>query len=301
MNTLVVITGPTASGKTELSIQLAEILGCEIISADSRQFYKGMTIGTAAPDDSDRAKVIHHFVGFLPVDSYYSASLFERDVIALLPSLFARNSIVIMTGGSGMYIDAVSNGIDDIPDVAPEIRERYERKFREEGLISLRRELRIVDPVHYERVDLRNPRRIMRALEIFATTGLPYSSFLSGRKQVRDFRIVKAGIMPDRSELHTRINKRVDLMMAAGLEEEVKSLMQYKGLNALQTVGYRELFDFFDGITTRAEAVELIKRNTRRYARRQITWFNNDLSVKWFRPGMTNEVLEYIRTETQND
>jgi tRNA dimethylallyltransferase len=297
MNTLVVITGPTASGKTQLAIQLANILGCEIISADSRQFYSGMTVGTAAPDDSERKKAVHHFVGFLQVGTYYSANLFERDVLALLPQLFSRNKFVIMTGGSGLYIDAVCNGIDDIPDVAPEIRERYVKKLKEEGLTSLRNELKLVDPVHHAKVDLRNPRRIMRALEIYASTGRPYSSYLSGEKRHREFRIIKAGIITDRADLHEKINKRVDSMIASGLIEEVKSLVKCKTFNALQTVGYRELFEYLDGNLTRDEAIELIKRNTRRYARRQITWLNNDKSMRWFRPEDLNEILEYIRLE----
>ncbi len=298
MKNLVVITGPTASGKTTLSVRLARILGCDIISADSRQFYKGMSIGTAAPGTEETSKVRHHFTGFLDVDSYYSASMFERDVINLLHNLFLESDIAIMTGGSGLYINAVCDGIDDIPDIDPLIRDSYIRKLREQGIETLRAELRIVDPDHYARVDLRNPRRIMRALEVFASTGKPYSSFLRKTATERDFRIIKTGIMPPREELYARIDRRVDEMMASGLEEEARALLPCRNENALQTVGYRELFDWFDGKISKEEAVNLIKRNTRRYARRQITWWSREKSIKWFLPENTDEIVNHIRTET---
>ncbi|MFO7573680.1 MAG: tRNA (adenosine(37)-N6)-dimethylallyltransferase MiaA [Bacteroidales bacterium] len=298
MKYLIVITGPTAAGKTELSVRLAIQLGCDIISADSRQFYQGMPIGTAAPDDKEIKKVRHHFVGFLPVNSYYSASMFEKDAINLLGSLYKEKEVVIMTGGSGLYINAVCEGIDDIPDVDPGIRERYISKLREEGIESLRTELRIVDPHHYARVDLRNPRRIMRALEIFASTGRPYSSFLNKNRTERNFRVIKIGIMPEREELYSRIDRRVDRMMASGLEEEAKGLLEFRNENALQTVGYRELFDWFDGKISKEEAVSLIKRNTRRYARRQITWWSRDKQIRWFLPEKTTEILDHISKET---
>jgi tRNA dimethylallyltransferase len=297
MNTLIVITGPTASGKTDLAISLALKFGCDIISADSRQFFSGLRIGTAAPTDEDLMKVKHHFTGFLDVSEYYSASMFENDVNKLLPSLFLKNHVVIMSGGSGFYIDAVCNGIDDIPDIEPAVRKHYTLKFENEGIESLRKELRLVDKEHYGRVDLRNPRRIMRALEVFASTGRPYSSFLKREKAVRDFNIIKTGLMPEREILYERINSRVDAMMAQGLLSEARSFYEQRDYNALQTVGYRELFDFIDKKTTLSEAVVLIKRNTRRYARRQITWWAKDQDIKWFSSGDPDTISGYIMSK----
>jgi tRNA dimethylallyltransferase len=297
MNTLIVITGPTASGKTDLAISLALKFGCDIISADSRQFFSGLRIGTAAPTDEDLMKVKHHFTGFLDVSEYYSASMFENDVNKLLPSLFLKNHVVIMSGGSGFYIDAVCNGIDDIPDIEPAVRKHYTLKFENEGIESLRKELRLVDKEHYGRVDLRNPRRIMRALEVFASTGRPYSSFLKREKAVRDFNIIKTGLMPEREILYERINSRVDAMMAQGLLSEARSFYEQRDYNALQTVGYRELFDFIDEKTTLSEAVVLIKRNTRRYARRQITWWAKDQDIKWFSSGDPDTISGYIMSK----
>lgn len=301
LNTLLVITGPTASGKTDISVEIAMRYGCDIISADSRQIYSGLSIGTAAPSTDQLGKVKHHFVGFLPVTSYYSASIYEQEVIKLLPSLFDKNRVAILTGGSGLYIDAVCNGIDNIPDVDPDIRNHYIEKLSKEGVESLRNELRIVDPEQYSRVDLKNPRRIMRALEIFATTGRPYSSFLNRDKTERDFRIVKIGLMPLRDLLYDRINRRVDNMIAAGLVEEARSFYPYRNFNALQTVGYRELFKSFDGEITLSEAVELVKRNTRRYARRQITWWTRDKEIRWFSPDDFRLISEYISEKTERD
>jgi tRNA dimethylallyltransferase len=294
MNTLIVITGPTASGKTDLSISLAIRYGCEIISADSRQFYHGLSIGTAAPSDADMKKVPHHFVGFLPVTSYYSASIFEQDVLKLLPSLFAKASFAILVGGSGLYIDAVCNGIDEIPDVDPAVRNHYMEKLKLEGIESLRSELRLVDQEHYSRVDLRNPRRIMRALEIFTTTGRPYSTFLQKEKAKRDFKIIRVGLAPNRDLLYERINTRVDKMICDGLIEEARLALPHRNCNALQTVGYRELFDYFDGKITKEEATDLIKRNTRRYARRQITWWKREKDIQWFEKPDSEDITVYI-------
>jgi tRNA dimethylallyltransferase len=296
MKNLIIVTGPTASGKTAVAIDLALKLNCGIISADSRQFYMGMTIGTAAPTEHQMERAKHYFVGFLKAEEYYSASMFERDVLNLLPELFEKSDYAIMTGGSGLYIDAVCNGIDDIPDVDPEIRDSYISKFHSEGLSALRAELRLVDPEHYRTVDLKNPRRIMRALEIYASTGRPYSSFLTRDRQKRWFNIIKTGIMPEREELYRRINERVDLMVEEGLEGEARGLYPLRNLNSLQTVGYREMFEWFDGNITREEAVELIKRNTRRYARRQITWWSKDKSVKWFVPGQEKQMADYVES-----
>lgn len=281
MNTLIVILGATASGKTDFAIEMALHHNCEIISADSRQFYRGMSIGTAAPTQEQLSIVPHHFVGFLELEQYYSAGLFEREALALADTLFAKKSTVVVVGGSMMYIDALCNGIDDLP-VAPEnIRNKYSEIYATEGIETLQNLLKTADPIHYNRVDLNNPRRIMRALEVCEITGKPYSSLLSGKKYNRNFEIVKIGISRPRSELYERINKRVDLMLQAGLEDEARQLHSKRGLNSLETVGYKELFDHFEGKTSYSEAVELIKRNTRRYAKRQMTWWRGDPTIKW--------------------
>jgi len=293
-NTLIVLLGPTAVGKTDISIELARHFGCEIISADSRQFYREMKIGIAAPSDHQLAEIKHHFIGFISVRDYYSSSLFERDVLKLLPGLFSRNKIVLMTGGSGLYIDAVCKGIDDIPDVDQEIREKYTRKYKEEGIEGLRMTLRLLDPVYYEKVDLRNPKRIIRALEICESTGRPYSTFLTEKEHTRDFKIIKTGISRPREELFQRINQRVDQMMKNGLEDEAGKLYPFKDLNALNTVGYKELFDYFDSKITREKAVELIKRNTRRFAKRQMTWWNKDPEIEWFGAEEIVKIINYI-------
>lgn len=281
-NTLIVLPGPTGVGKTACAIELAERLGCEIISCDSRQFYREMKIGTAAPGEEELARVKHHFVGFLSVTDYYSISLFERDVLALLPSLFEKKPVALMTGGSMLYMDAVCRGMDDIPDTDPAVRQKYLEMYGNDGIEGLRMALRILDPASYSRVDLHNPRRIMRALEITESSGRPYSSFLTAPVRKRDFTIVRAGLTRARGELYRRIDERVDRMIEEGLEEEAASLMQYRGLNALNTVGYREMFRMFDGEVTHEQAVALIKGNTRRYARKQLTWWNRDSEINWF-------------------
>jgi tRNA dimethylallyltransferase len=293
-NTLLIITGPTGAGKTAISVAAAKHFGCEIISCDSRQFYREIPLGTAAPDTDQLSQVKHHFIASLSVSDYYSASLFEQDVLKLLPGLFKKNSLVIMTGGSGMYIDAVCAGIDDIPDTDPMIREKYIKKYREEGIESLRAELKLLDPDHYKKVDLRNYKRIIRALEICATTGMPYSSFMKKTKRVRDFRIIKTGITLPRDLLFDRINRRVDKMMESGLEEEARKVYGLRHLNALNTVGYKELFDYFDGKTSLEKAVELIKRNSRRYAKRQLTWWSRDESIKWFSAEQAEEFIAWV-------
>lgn len=300
-NTLIVLLGPTCVGKSDLSIDLAESTGCEIISADSRQFYREMKIGTAVPDDKQLEKIKHHFIRFISVKDYYSSSLYERDVLKLLPELFAKNHIVLMTGGSGLYIDAVCKGTDDIPDVDQEIRDKYIRKFKEEGIEGLRISLKLIDPDFYRKVDLRNPRRILRALEICETTGKPYSSFLTEKRRPRNFEIIMIGINRPRAELFERINRRVDKMIAAGLEDEARSLVPLRNYNALNSVGYKELFDYFDSVVSREKAIELIKRNTRRFAKRQITWWNKDPQIQWFGADEKMKIYNYIESRINRD
>lgn len=298
-NTLIVLPGPTGVGKTEFATDLAGRLGCSIISCDSRQFYREMKIGTAVPDEEQLARVKHHFIGFLSVTDYYSISLFERDVLALLPSLFAENPVAVMTGGSMLYMDAVCRGMDDIPDTDPAVRQKYIELYHTEGIGGLRMALKILDPDHYARVDLHNPRRIMRALEITESTGRPYSSFLTAQTKERDFRIIKAGLTRERDELHRRIDSRVELMLEKGLEAEAASLTRYRGLNALNTVGYSEMFSWFDGLITRDQAVSLIKRNTRRYARKQLTWWRRDSDITWFDASEGGKISSWIETRLE--
>jgi tRNA dimethylallyltransferase len=293
-NILIVLLGPTGVGKSDISINIASHFGSEIISCDSRQFFREMKIGTAVPPGDQLTKIKHHFIRFLSVKDYYSASLFERDVLNLLPELFTRNRIVIMTGGSGLYIDAVCNGIDSIPDVDPAIREKYVRKNKEEGIEGLRVCLKMLDPEHYNRVDLKNYKRILRALEICETTGRPYSSFLKKEKREKNFSVIKIGLERPREELYEMINQRVDKMISQGLENEALSLYELKHLNALNTVGYKEFFEFFDNKVSNEKAIELIKRNSRRYAKRQMTWWAKDKEIRWFNPDQKQEILDFL-------
>jgi len=293
-NFLIVLLGPTGVGKTDISIEIARFFNCEIISADSRQFFREMNIGTAVPSELQLKTIKHHFIRFLSVEDYYSSSLFERDVLNLLPDLFSKNNIALMSGGSGMYIDAVCEGIDDIPDVDPLIRKKYIDKYNSEGIEGLRVTLKFLDPEHYSKVDLKNYKRIIRALEICETAGRPYSSFLKKQKRERDFEIIKIGMERNREELYQRINSRVDVMISSDLENEAKELYDLRKLNALNSVGYREFFDFFDGKISREKAIELIKRNSRRYAKRQITWWSKDKEIRWFNPDKAVEIIAYI-------
>ncbi len=256
-----------------------------------------MRIGTAAPHEEQLALVKHHFIGFLSVRDYYSISLFERDVLAMLPSLFSKCPVAIMTGGSMLYMDAVCKGLDEIPDTDPLVRQKFIDMYHREGIGGLRLALKLLDPDHYARVDLHNPRRVMRALEISESTGKPYSSFLTSIQKERDFRILKAGLTRERQELFGRIDERVDRMIEEGLENEVTSLKMYRGLNALNTVGYREMFSYIDGEITREQAIALIKRNTRRYARRQLTWWNRDKGIKWFDAGNWEMIMTWVDSQ----
>ena len=292
MDTLVVITGPTAVGKTTLTMQLAQHYGVPVINADSRQIYRELKIGTAAPTAEQQQLVKHYFVGTKSIDDYYNASMYEQEVLELLDA--ERSTFHVLSGGSMMYIDAVCNGIDDIPTVRDDIREEMKRRYAEEGLEALCEDLRRLDPEHYAIVDRQNHRRVIHALEICYQTGRTYTSFRTQQKKERPFRIVKIGLNRDREELYNRINQRVDQMMEDGLLDEVKSLISKRNTNALNTVGYKELFDYLDGRWSLDEAVERIKGNTRRYARKQLTWYKRDADMRWFHPDNIEEILNYL-------
>jgi len=288
-----VITGPTAVGKTALTMELAQHYGVPIINADSRQIYRELKIGTAAPTAEQQQLVKHFFVGTKSIDEYYNASMYEQEVLELLDA--ERSTFHVLSGGSMMYIDAVCNGIDDIPTVRDDIREEMKKRYREEGLEALCEELRQLDPEHFAIVDRQNYRRVIHALEICHQTGKTYTSFRTQKKKKRPFRIVKIGLNREREELYQRINQRVDQMMQDGLLEEVKELVSKRDKNALNTVGYKELFDYLDGRWSLDEAVERIKGNTRRYARKQLTWYKRDTAMSWFHPDHIEEILNYLK------
>jgi tRNA dimethylallyltransferase len=292
--TLIVITGPTAVGKTALCLEIAQHFGIPIINADSRQIYRELKIGTASPTDEQLRQVPHYLVGTLSLQDYYSASLFEQQVLEILNKEFQKHDIALLTGGSMMYIDAVCDGIDDIPTVDDETRNMLKRRLADEGLEALVEELKILDPEYYDIVDKQNPRRVVHGLEICLMTGKTYTSFRKKEKKQRPFHIVKIGVNRPREELYLRINQRVDQMMADGLLEEVRSVYDQRNSNALNTVGYKELFDYIDGRWSLEEAVERIKGNTRRYARKQLTWFKRDADIQWFHPEQQQEILNYI-------
>lgn len=280
--TLITIVGPTAIGKTALSIALANQFNCDIISCDSRQFYKEMTIGTAVPETEELAAATHHFIQNKSIFEDYNVGQFEREALQKLEKLFAKNSIQIMVGGSGLYVNAVLNGLDDFPDVDPLIRENLQKEFQEKGIEYLQSQLKMLDKESFETIAIDNPHRIMRALEICIGTQKSYSSFKNKEKKVRNFKSIQIGLTADRTEIYERINQRVDIMMQKGLLEEAQELYLHKNLNALQTVGYRELFDHFDGKISLDFATEEIKKNTRRFAKRQLTWFRKDDQILWF-------------------
>lgn len=294
MNSLVILLGPTGVGKTELSLRVAEHFGSPIISSDSRQLYKDLPIGTAAPTPEQMARVRHYMVGTLNLTDYYSASNFEEDVISLLNTLHQTTPTVVMTGGSMMYIDAVCKGIDDIPTVTPAIREEIYTQFEHEGLENILQELKEADPVHYGEVDRMNYKRVIHAVEICRMTGKPYSSFRTNSKKERPFRIIKIGLTRDREELYDHINYRVDQMMTDGLLEEARKVYPFRHLNSLNTVGYKELFNYFDGEWSLDLAIEKIKRNSRVYARKQMTWFKRDEEIEWFHPEQETEIINFI-------
>ena len=297
--TLIVITGPTAVGKTQLCLDIAKHFDIPIINADSRQIYKELSIGTAKPSAEEQQQIKHYFVGALSLEDYYSASLFETQVMELLSTLFKTSDYALMTGGSMMYIDAVCDGIDDIPTIDDETRATMKQRLADEGLSKLCEELQRLDPEYYEIVDRQNPKRVVHALEICTMTGRTYTSFRKREKKERPFRIVKIGLNREREELYNRINARVDEMIQKGLLKEAESVYSLRELNALNTVGYKELFDYFDGRWPLEEAVERIKGNTRRYARKQLTWYKKDPQIRWFHPDQKKEIIDYIITESR--
>lgn len=294
MRTLLVLLGPTGVGKTDLSIQLAQYYNSPIVSSDSRQIYREMKVGTAVPDDAQLAAVKHYFIGSRSIHDDYTAGRYEIDVLKLLDELFPQHPSVWLVGGSGLYIDAVCRGIDAIPATDDSLRNNLIQRLEDEGLESLRFELKRLDPDIFNEIDVKNPKRVLRALEVCLTTGQPYSQLRTNFSKVRDFRIIKIGLNIPRDELYNRINHRVDLMVEQGLVDEAKILYPYRHLNALKTVGYKELFDYFDGKISLPEAIDLIKRDTRRYAKRQLSWFARYNDIEWFTPNDADKIIAYI-------
>lgn len=300
MKNLIVLIGPTGVGKTELSIRLAEHYQTCIVSADSRQLYADLKIGTAAPTPSQMARVRHYFVGTLQLTDYYSAAQYEAEALQLLKELFTHQDTVVLTGGSMMYVDALCQGIDDIPTVDSDTRRMILEKYEAEGLDNLCAELKLLDPDYYRIVDLKNPKRVIHALEICYMTGKTYTSFRTRELKTRPFRILKIGLNREREELYERINRRVDLMIEEGLEQEARGVYVHRSLNSLNTVGYKELFRYFDGEWNRDFAIEKIKQNSRIYSRKQMTWFKRDKDIRWFHPSQETEILQYLDTTIGN-
>ncbi len=294
---IIVVTGPTASGKTAFTIRLAAHFKSEILSADSRQFYRKMNIGTAKPSKQEQAAVPHHFIDFLNPDEDYNIGRFENDALQLVSELFQKHDSVFVTGGSGLYIKALCEGIDELPEADETIRTELIREWKENGLQSLKDRLQKEDPEYFQIVDLNNPHRILRALEVIQLSGKSYSSFRTQTKKDRPFDIYKIALLIDRDELYERINKRVDSMIEKGLLEEVRTLLPYRNTNALQTVGYREFFDYFDGKVSLSEAINLVKQNTRHYAKRQMTWMRKQEDLQWVEADEIDEVIHRLEKE----
>jgi len=294
--TLVVLLGPTGVGKTDLSIDLAKSFGTSIVSCDSRQIYREMKIGTAVPSEQQLAAVPHFFIRTLSVNAYYNSWQFEQQALEKIHELHEKQKVVVMAGGSMMYIDAVCKGIDDIPTIDPALRQSLMNRYEEEGLESIRLQLKQLDPVFYEQVDLNNAKRVLHAVEVCLMAGVPYSSLRTNVAKDRGFRIIKIGLMREKEELYDRINRRVDQMLQNGLMEEARSLYPYREYNALNTVGYKEWLDFFDGKIDEAEAIRLIKRNSRRYAKKQLSWFRRDGEIRWFHPDEKDRILTYLQS-----
>lgn len=297
---LIVIAGPTAVGKTALAIEVAKAFGTVVISADSRQLFREMRIGTARPTEQEMQHVPHYFIASHSITEDYNVGRFEADTPRLLDRLFREKEIVVMAGGTGLYIDAVCNGMDEVPQSDENIREMLMSVYEEKGLEALHEMLKEKDPVYYEQVDLHNPHRVMRAVEVCLITGKPYSSFRKGGKKQRNFNVIKIGLNMERDALYDRINRRVDEMMRSGLLEEAKELYAHRHRNALQTVGYKELFEHLEGSTDLNTAVELIRRNTRRFAKRQMTWFKRDAEMTWFDPGEKETIIRFIKEKTKS-
>lgn len=294
---LILVVGPTGVGKTDLCLKLAKKFYTQIISCDSRQFYREMTLGTAKPSPAELAEVPHHLINSLSIEENYDVRKFEQDALSLLDQLYQTHQVVIMTGGSGLFADAVVKGLDDIPEVDPEIRQQIISEFEEKGLEWLQQQVEKVDPEYYQLVDTQNPQRLMRALEVSRGTGLKFSSFRIKKKVERPFKTIKIGLYRDREELYQRIDLRMDQMIEAGLFDEADALFGKRTLNALQTVGYSEIFGYLEGKYDREEAVRLLKRNSRRYAKRQLTWFRRDAEIRWFQPSEEKEIIEWIEAQ----
>lgn len=294
---LVTVAGPTAVGKTALSIRLARDLGTEIVSADSRQFFRELSIGTAKPTPEELMQAKHHFVDSHSISEAYSAGDFERDALALLNDLFQKYNMVVMTGGSGFYVKAVLEGLDDLPTPLPGLRESLMQKLNDNGLSPLQEEIRLIDPEFAGTPEIANPQRVVRALEVFYTSGMPISQFKLNNTRSRPFYPINIALDRDRAELYQRIDQRMDIMLQEGLVEEAKSVIGYREHHALKTVGYREVYSYLDGDYNEAEMVRLLKQNSRRYAKRQLTWFRHQGNFEWFHPDEYDRILEYIRTQ----
>lgn len=299
MKTLIVLLGPTGVGKTDLSIGMARRYDTSIISCDSRQIYREMRIGTAVPSDGQLAAVPHYFIQTKSVHDYYNSWQFEVEALEKIQELFASRDVVLMTGGSMLYIDAVCKGIDDIPTIAPELRAELMEVYEREGLDAIRAMLKELDPIFYDQVDLNNGKRVLHAVEVCRMAGVPYSSLRTNTPKDRGFRIIRIGLNREREELYARIDKRVDIMLEEGLEAEARTLYPLRHLNALNTVGYKELFDYFSGLIPYDEAVRLIKRNSRRYARKQLSWFRRDTDIQWFHPDAAADIFSWLDSRLQ--
>ncbi len=298
--TLVIIVGPTGIGKTKTAIEIAQHYNTEIISADSRQIFRELKVGTAVPTEEELKQVTHHMIGTHSIHDYYSAWEFEQDVMKLTSQLFSTKDIVVLTGGSMMYVDAVTKGIDELPTIDEDLRLSLKKQYEEEGIEHIRRQLKKLDPVFYDQVDLQNHKRVIHAVEICLMTGKPYSLLRTNSKKSRPFRMVKIGLTMDREKLYERINLRVDKMIEEGLEEETRMFYPEKELNSLNTVGYKEFFAHYNGEYDREKAIELVKRNSRRYAKKQLTWFKRDEEIQWFHPNDIQEIKDYIDQSIKN-
>jgi tRNA dimethylallyltransferase len=291
---LFVIAGPTAIGKTDLAIRIANQYDTEIISADSRQFYREISIGTAKPSPEELSAVHHHFINSHSVTEEFNVGDFEAAALSVLDNIYKRKNIAVLAGGSGLYINAVTNGFDDLPKGDPAIRQNLNQTFKEEGISPLQHQLKQLDPVYFQAVDINNPQRIIRALEVCLSTGSPFSSFREGTKKERYFKIIKIGLNTDREKLYERINFRVDQMIKSGLVDEVRGMLKYKNFNALKTVGYSEIFEYLEEKISLEEAIEMIKQNTRRFAKRQLTWFRKDKDINWYDPADASDILKFL-------